>query len=276
MKKLLPSLLLCTLAALGGCSDSDAEPITLSFTGVVGAEDFVCGESYDGLGSSNTSLTLTDFRLYVSNLRLVDRDGNETPLLLEQDGKWQHEGVALLDFENGCGDMGNADLNSTVRGTAPPGDYVGVRFHLGVPFAHNHANSATAPAPLNLSSMFWNWQGGYKFLRVDSAGMVMASGWRFHLGSTDCQGDAMNGGVTSCNNANRPSVELRSFEHASDTIAVDLEMLMNQADLEQSDMGLPDGCMSGGADAACAPYFANLGIDFGGATAPAQTFFRVQ
>ncbi len=78
---------------------------------------------------------------------------------LEQDGVWQHEDVALLDFENKAGACANGtvELNTSVRGTVPAGTRSsGLRFKLGVPFALNHANAATAPSPLNLTAMFWN------------------------------------------------------------------------------------------------------------------------
>ena len=34
---------------------------------------------------------------------------------------------------------------------------------MGVPFESNHRDSTIAPSPLNITAMFWNWQGGYKF-----------------------------------------------------------------------------------------------------------------
>ena len=55
-----------------------------------------------------------------------------------------------------------------------------VNFSLAVPFALNHLNPLQQQAPLNESEMFWSWQLGHKFLRLDLAD------YNFHLGSTDC------------------------------------------------------------------------------------------
>src|SRR5690606_29817368 len=97
-------------------------------------------------------------------------DGGVQPIALEQDGKWQLETLALLDFEDGshgCSTAGNADLNTSLRGTVPEGDYVGLTFTLGVPFGQNHIDPTLSPAPLNTTGMFWNWQNGFRFVRID-------------------------------------------------------------------------------------------------------------
>src|SRR5690606_33699956 len=123
----------------------------------------------------------------VSAIELLDGQGNGTPLTLEQDGLWQYEDVALLDFEDGTGlclDAGTAELNDTVIGSVPAGDYVGVRFLLGVPFELNHQDVGMAPSPLNVPSMFWTWQGGYKFARVDLRNdNPDGDSWFWHQGS---------------------------------------------------------------------------------------------
>ena len=167
------SILLATAIALGcyGVSQaqSDTKEVTINFEAWVGDRKFTCGESYDQVGTSESTVTPTDFRFYVSDVALVDEDGNAVPLKLEQDGKWQYQNVVLLDFEDGTGacDNGTAETRTMVVGTLPEGDYDSLQFTLGVPKKLNHQDAAIAPSPLNLTSMWWNWQGGYKFLRVD-------------------------------------------------------------------------------------------------------------
>ena len=150
-------------------AQSNTQEVSIDFQGWVGEDEFVCGESYDRVGSSETTVTPTDFRLYVSQVALIDRDGNTVPVELEQDGKWQYKNVALLDFEDGSGacDNGTTETNTAIVGSVPEGDYEGLQFTLGVPKQLNHNDAAIAPSPLNLTSMWWNWQGGYKFLRAD-------------------------------------------------------------------------------------------------------------
>ena len=167
------SILLATVMAFSGYgivkAQSDTEEVAINFTGFVGEDEFVCGESYDRVGTSETTITPTDFRLYVSNVALIDEDGNAVPVELEQDGKWQYQNTALLDFEDGTGvcDNGTPETNGTIVGTVPEGNYQSLQFTLGVPKNLNHEDAAIAPSPLNLTSMWWNWQGGYKFLRAD-------------------------------------------------------------------------------------------------------------
>lgn len=167
------SIWLGTIIALGCYGTSQAqsnkEEIKINFEGWVGEQEFVCGESYENLGTSESTITPTDFRLYISNLALIDKSGNTIPVELEQDNKWQYKNVALIDFENGkdvC-DNGTPETRNIVVGNAPKGDYEKLQFTLGVPKNLNHKDAAIAPSPLNLTSMWWNWQGGYKFLRVD-------------------------------------------------------------------------------------------------------------
>lgn len=165
--------LLATAIAFGAYNvtqaQADSKEIAINFAAYVGEEEFVCGKSYQGVGTEESTITPTDFRFYVSNVALIDQEGNAVPLKLEQDGKWQYQNTALLDFEDGTSacDNGTTEINTTVVGKIPQGDYQSLQFTLGVPQNLNHEDAAIAPSPLNLTSMWWNWQGGYKFLRVD-------------------------------------------------------------------------------------------------------------
>ena len=261
-----------------GCGDSsngssDPQTVELDFAAVVGEEAFVCGDSYDNLGANDTTLVLSDFRFYVQGVELKNAAGNWVPVTLEEN-IFQTSGVALLDFEDDCGELGNPELNDVVTGSVPAGDYDGLRFKMGVPFEMNHVNSATAPSPMNVTSMFWNWQGGYKFLRIDS-GQFSPEDWRMHLGSTGCEGDPMAGGVTSCANGNRVEVELAAFDASTDTVVADYAALVEGAALDQ-DQAADAGCMSKPADTDCGPLFENLGLSFAGSSAGTQQFFSAE
>ena len=247
-----------------GDGDGDAA-VSLNFTAVVGSQAVACGTEYT-LGSADTTATLADFRLFVSNVRLIDDGGAEVPVALTQDGKWQYESLALLDFEDGsgaCQDGGTTDLNGAVVGTVPAGTYDGVAFDLGVPFEFNHSDTATAPSPLNLPSMFWNWQGGYKFARID----VRPTGgdpWNVHLGSTGCVSDGpTDAPEAECGKPNRPSVRLTGFDPLTTPIQMDLAALLEGVDVSSNTMDTPPGCMSNPTDTAeCPALFSNLGLSF--------------
>lgn len=273
-----PSLLaMRTLAFLGSClalaSCGDTDPVTsISFAAVVGSDTFECGSTYSDLGASAADVTIQDFRFYVHDVRLVDASGEETPFVLEDDGMWQNGEVALLDFENGCGDMGNSQLRTIVEGRAPAGDYVGVRFKLGVPAELNHQNPTEAAPPLSLSDMFWTWNAGYKFMRID-ASSSLAEAWRVHLGSTRCEGDMM--GNATCMDENAPEIALEGFDPMVGTVVADFSALVAASMLDNT-ADTPPGCMTHpGDDPDCAPLFTNLGLE-GGGSGVSQSFFRAE
>jgi len=274
-----PVFLIAVLCLAGfGCSDSSGgagtEDVTITFDAVVGAQTFVCGDTYDNLGANDTSLQISDFRFFVQSVQLRNEAGAYVPVTLEENN-WQAEGATLLDFEDGCNDLGTEPMNATVTGTVPAGTYDAIRFEMGVPFEANHDNPSTAPSPLNLTSMHWNWQGGYKFLRIDSGSFSMTD-WRLHLGSTGCDGDPVSGGTTACSAPNRTEVELEGFDAGSSVISADLEALVDGAALDVNQEMTPFGCMAGPMDGDCAPVFDNLGLPFGGEDASGpQTFFSV-
>jgi uncharacterized repeat protein (TIGR04052 family) len=265
-------LILAVNNSLGGCARL---PIELRFAGMVGDEHFACGEAYSGIGTGDSQFVPSDFRFYVSNVRMLTRGGKEVPLELEQDGIWQYQNAALIDLENGsgaCSAFGNEATNSVVRGTVPPGVYTGVRFDLGLPFELNHGNAATAPSPLNFTAMFWNWQLGYKFIRVDTAD----DKFRIHLGSTGCQSDGPSRPPTSCSAPNRATVTLASFDFTHDSIFADLKALLAENDIDANAPGTDPGCMSSPVDADCGPLFGGFGLSYpAGTPAEGQRFFRV-
>lgn len=269
----LRDLSLLSLVVVLGCGSDDPgrTEVALRFGAVVGEADFACDTTYEGLGTESVSFTPTDLRFYVHDVRVVDAEGVETPVEIADDGRFQRDGVVLLDFENGCGDAGNADLNDAIRGTVPDGDYVGLRFRVGLPESLNHANSAEAPAPMNLSAMWWNWNGGYKFIRVEGRSSAF-EGWRLHLGSTACMGDMM--GTASCDNRNVVDVALDAFDPKTDTVLFDVDALVAGSTL--GDTGGAPGCMSGLDDTDCAPVFEALGLAFPGVAAGTQRVFRVR
>ncbi len=155
--------------------DDDASgdvPVAIKFEALTGGVPFKCGAMINDVGSTKAKFTFSDYRFYVHDVRLVTAGGFERPVTLDDDGKFQADGLALMDFEDAsgsCAEGGTPDLHTTLTGKAPDDDYAALRFKVGVPYEKNHADAATAAAPLNLTSMFWIWQSGYKFIRIDGA-----------------------------------------------------------------------------------------------------------
>ena len=272
---------------------TDPQPVTLRFAAQVNGQPFACGQRYADIGTTRSTTTPSDLRFYVSELALVDEAGRAVPVTLAQDGMWQLENLALLDFEDGSGPCrnGTADTNTEVRGSVPAGRYTGLRFTLGVPFARNHGDPTTAPAPLNLTAMFWNWQGGYKFVKFDTAssglsgahamagaghGGGAASGFSVHLGSTVCASAARTEAPSSCQNPNRVTVQFERFDAATQTVVADIGAVLADANVDVNAPRTSPGCMSFPNDADCPPVMGALGLAYGGVAAPgAQRLFTV-
>ncbi len=262
------------------------EAVEIRFALKAGDQELSCADAATGLGTTQSTAQLNDLRFYVSNLALIDGSGNPVPVTLEQDGLWQVESTALLDFEDGsagCTETGNPDLNTAMRGTIAPGDYKAVRFDLGVPFALNHQDVTIAASPLNVPPMWWNWQGGYKFVRIDmkSDATIMDGAWFIHLGSTGCvAADQSKAPTEPCSRPNLATIQLDGFDPATNTIVADLATLLANVNLSES-VPQPPGCMSGPDDSDCAGLLPGFGLDIATgvcteAGCPTQTFFRVE
>lgn len=268
-----------------GSTASDGGPTTraytLRFAARAGDAPVSCAAPITGIGLGGAqSADLVDFRFYVHGIELLTAGGEAVPFEIDDELPWQNRGVALLDFENGTGRCtGTTETRDLVRGRAREGAYVGVRFVLGVPFEQNHQDASAAAPPLNLTALFWNWQGGYKFARIDvSSELPGMSGARaafnVHLGSTGCDGSPA-GGVTMCMRPNRPVIELAGFDPDRSVVVVDYAAMVEGVDLTFNTPMTAAGCMSGPMDPECAEVFASFGLPFGTDPGGSQDVFRV-
>jgi len=238
--------------------------VDLNFTVKVGDETARCNQSYPGVGSANTAISFADLRFYISNIRLIDNTGQAVTATLAAHDHWQSDQVALLDFEDKtgrCDEIGTEAMNSLVKLTAPAGNYNGIKFNVGVPFSQNHQDVTLAPTPLNIPALQWNWQGGYKFVRLDIYNDNETNNfWPIHLGSTGCTSD---NGQTSpespCSQPNLPEITLTNFDPTSDLIVADIATLLTAVDVSTSTLK-PPGCMFGQSDPDCPNLFSNLGL----------------
>ena len=266
-------LVLSVNNSLTGCQ---LVPVTLKFAATVGDAPFACGTTYTGVGLNRADYNPADMRFYVHDIRLINAAGREVSVQLDTDTIWQHENTALLDFEDRTGGCinGTPQTNTVVRGVVPPGEYRGVRFVLGVPFDMNHQQPQLAPSPLNLTSLWWNWQAGYKFVRIDE----VDNKTRLHLGSTGCQANEAGDAVLSCARPNRPDVILDGFDPDANVIVADLGALFADSELGTNQMDTKPGCQSEPFDADCEPILTNAGLNFNnGLPDPSrQVFFRVE
>ena len=278
-----------------GCASTPSlatgdQRVQINFEARVGDKPVRCGDRYTDVGTSKATILLQDFRIYVSEVRLISADGREVPVRLTADDQWQNDKVGLLDFENATGNCnGNSAMNSAIKGVAPKGDYKGVVFEIGVPFSLNHKDPTLASAPLNYSGLTWPWRVGYKFTTIDletadkptkapPAGGMMgmnASGFSIHLGSTNCgEGSPTTPPTSPCENPNRATYKLESLDLTRQRIVLDLAALLAATDVTTNAPGSASGCMSFVNDDDCVAIMNNFGLPFRGKASAGQTFVK--
>lgn len=292
-----PLIVAAVMAASPAAAD---QAVTINFASELGGQSFSCAQTYAGLGASEASMQVLDYRLFVSELAMIAADGSHVPIALEQDGAWQVDNIALLDFEDATGSCtnGTSATNMSVTGSVPEGDYTALAFTIGVPFDWNHGDPTVAPSPLNLTSMFWNWRGGYKFVKFEMSpvmadGMSMATaehsenaghhgadstpGWFLHLGSTQCQAPSRTEAPTAaCANPNTMQITLDGFNPATDTIVIDPAPVLIGADLMTNTPETSPGCMSFPNDPDCTSVLPLLGLPFNEQAAQEQVLVSVR
>lgn len=281
---MLISLSLAACTAVQGPA-ADTQEVQIQFAAEINGQAFECGKSYSGVGTTRSIITPSDFRWFVSEVNLITPDGKSVPVQLKQDQTWQLNNVALLDFENATGPCSNgtSGTNTRVRGTVPIGQYTGLAFTVGVPFNQNHIDPTVAPAPMSTTAMFWTWQGGYKFIKFDTASSGQKSGaqpaaeghtekkapgFSVHLGSTMCAAPSKTQAPSACQNGNRIAIRLDQFDVRKHTVVLDMGRVLAQANVDVNAPGTAPGCMSFPKDADCPAIMGALGLTYDGAPAP--------
>ncbi|EKO05813.1 MULTISPECIES: MbnP family copper-binding protein [Leptospira] len=267
----------------------------IQFSAYAGSQKLECGQTLRGHSRSletisfipnahiaeSTTFQLRDFRLFVHGVTLIQNSGEETPLTLNQDGKFQLDDLALLDFENKTGKCnGTTETNNVVSAFVTPGTYKGIKFILGVPENKNHLDANNQPSPLNSTGMFWSWTSGFKFLKLDfETAETGSTGSAVHIGSANCTG---SGSSSTCARINRIPVTLTpegGFNPATQEIKIDIQALLNGTDLTANQYA--SLCMSGLTgitSTGCPIIFPNIGLDLnaGTPTTPTKTVFSIK
>jgi uncharacterized repeat protein (TIGR04052 family) len=256
------AVLVALAGVLAGC-DRAVQDLQVEFVAAVNGRQIACGQSVQGI-------ELSDLRFYVSDIALLAANGESVPASLVANGRWQGNGLALIDLEDGSGDClnGTPDTNAMLRARVPAADYRSLLLTVGVPFSLNHSDPLLAQAPLNDSTMHWHWRSGYKFFR---AGLVTdGDSVSVHLGSAGCEGRV--NAISGCRFPNRFRVQLDNWLPGM-PVKVDMTALLSATDLRD---GEPVHCTSGPAEEDCAGIFPVFGIDFfSGESAGGQALLRI-
>jgi uncharacterized repeat protein (TIGR04052 family) len=279
----LTAALSLALSACGGGGGGDSAPavstaatqdVTVQFAASVVDTPVDCSSTLTLLGSPSVNARLRDLRFYLSNVRLVSSTGTEVPITLTTNNYQQGSGVnsaVLIDLTDdttgNCALLADRrpDLNKVIVGKVPPGTYVRFKATVGLSDALNHgAHVDDAVAPLDLPSMGWTWQDGYKFIKLELdpvGGGTNFDGIPFttyeaHIASKNCTG--LNAAAT-CTNANMVSIDI-PLNLVSEQIALDLNEVFRGVDLATNATGVPV-CHSDVDDTDCARLFTNLGLN---------------
>jgi uncharacterized repeat protein (TIGR04052 family) len=268
--------------AVSGCVDranGEQGSRVIEFEARLGESTFDCQQEIAAIGSTGVTARLLDLRFFVHDVELLLADGARVPFQLEDDGVWQRDGVALLDFEDGTGSCegGTTAVRRELRSSEPAIDFVGMAFKLGVPLSLNHLDGGKASAPLNSPGMWWTWLNGYRHLKFEVSTAQNPGGFVFHLGATDCDGTPSGGFACESENVLPIEVEL----DGSKRVVFDAAELFADLDLSHApdlETDFVAGCMAARGDNECSPMFAALGASLNRDEAglQAQRVFRAE
>jgi hypothetical protein len=155
--QLLVSFVLLSIASSCKKSEDPApqspvQSLTLRMNPTVGDDTLKFNSSFTT--ENNVRYTVSSFRYYMSDIRLIKSDGSEHAL----PGK-----VFLV----------NPNTRDYSLGDVPVGDYKGIRFSVGLNNVVNHLDPTTYPIshPLAIQSpaIHWSWNTGYIFLMLEGS-----------------------------------------------------------------------------------------------------------
>jgi hypothetical protein len=145
---------------------TQSRALTVNFLAKVGAEDLICSDQTDAL--LQRAQIFTDLRFFVSNLALVDDQGQAVPVKLEvaanssnlQYTDQDQNSVALLNFlEADCASSdATKKIKTSIEGLLNQGVYKELRFQLGLPYEPMDTALTSMPSALAPSDMGWMWQ----------------------------------------------------------------------------------------------------------------------
>lgn len=178
MKKLFFCAVLSGAIFASGCKKDEpttpttpvtpaAPNIRVSFSNWVDVTPLTLGPPYQYRNVNNDSFYISTFKYYISNISFTDANNNT----------WSEtESYHLINAAD------PASLEFTINGI-PAGDYVSMRFMIGVDSARNCSGAQTgALDPAN--DMFWTWNTGYIMAKLEGkspASTASAHNISFHI-----------------------------------------------------------------------------------------------
>jgi len=154
-----------------GCSSENV--VTLTFDVYVGGEPLEFGKSYPS-PNGDGSYSINDFKLYVSNVKLISRNGSDENYI-------EPDSYHLLKFQE-------TNSFSFALNNVPNESYDKIQISIGVDEEANFSKGY--PGDLDpTNQMAWNWTQGYKFLLLEGLYTPESSDQKvplvFHIGFSE-------------------------------------------------------------------------------------------
>lgn len=287
-----------------------ARSFKLAFVPVAGSVAMSCVDTITGFGpDGNHAVSMSDLRLYVSNVRFYDASGKEVAATFDSDEFQVADGkntVTLIDLtsntEGSCAENaiafgeGTARTHAALTGKTIVDAVTRVTFDVGIPAAVMGdviANNTLEGAPSPFGEMYWSWAGGYRYFVfnfVVKDGTGTAGEGYVHVGSRDCgsMGAKALSDRERCGFANMPAVALTGINLDKNQVAINLGALLANVDFRApvydpvsfAEVGETVGvaCHSSPAQPHCTSIFSALGVSMSDGTsdAAADDVFRVR
>ncbi|MFT6270486.1 MAG: putative repeat protein (TIGR04052 family) [Alphaproteobacteria bacterium] len=205
-------LCLCVFVLIMSCSPNQtSSQLQLTFTPYYQNEALSCDLTFHH-GLAKWQLQTLGFFVSSFTINTDDVEGARAAVNLLP-SNWQTQDTALIWFTPNCDNNTlSTQANHTLTmqfDSANAKPIQTLSFELSVPFASNHKNPLTQPFPLNNPNMFWSWQAGHKFMRMDATQVNGNANWAFHLGSVGCVSkSSLRAPMAECSHPNRIKVRL--------------------------------------------------------------------
>jgi hypothetical protein len=199
--------------------------ITLHFDNAVGNEALVLkGKQYTN--ASGEQFNVTFLQYYVSNIRLVRKDGSEYVVPQDQ---------SYFLIREQLPETRNAVLNNI-----PKGDYTGIRFVIGVDSLRSASEISQRKGCLDVGGdgkdMYWAWNSGYIFVKMEGTSpQIPLTGNRkepiflYHIGLFGGMGDkkTLNNIKVATLSFGKEKVKIKTDKNTVIGIKTDVSKLFN-------------------------------------------------
>ncbi|WP_196137147.1 MbnP family copper-binding protein [Aliikangiella sp. G2MR2-5] len=247
---------------LFSCSE-EKQPFVIKFSPTIDRAELNCNQSFS---KNNRHWQLSQLQFYIYDLK-IKGSSRWFRLTNAKDGN-QNANADIFLIGEVCGQEANWQILVKNEDLPETEELDEIEFKVGVPFDRNHLNPITQPYPLNQPDMFWTWQMGYKFFRIelkskqtidsDEKNLIEDTNhfWMFHLGSTGCQSPSpVRAPGKECKHPNQVQVQLQNF-NINQAITLDIGQLID-------DINIVDypGCQSSPDDPLCEQLLNNVGVN---------------